>query len=160
VGRSLWREDGSVVCSFYWSEYLGTRDHILLSQIWDFPFRRLLRLVGSRWKYSTPASTRVTLSVILGISLYGRGTDHTENTSSGLYLLLWRHCICGNVFTEPLLRNGLHNAVVPSLLGADDTENTASPIGACWTVFTELLPSNALIKSVTMYNTHNIIAES
>jgi hypothetical protein len=23
-------------------------------QIWDFPFRRLLRLAGSRWKYSTP----------------------------------------------------------------------------------------------------------
>jgi hypothetical protein len=29
---------------------LGTRDHILLSQIWDFPFRRLLRLAGSRWR--------------------------------------------------------------------------------------------------------------
>jgi hypothetical protein len=37
------------------SEPLGTRDHILLSQIWDFPFRRLLRLAGSRWRYSTPA---------------------------------------------------------------------------------------------------------
>jgi hypothetical protein len=30
------------------SESLGTRDHILLSQIWDFPFRCLLRLAGSR----------------------------------------------------------------------------------------------------------------
>jgi hypothetical protein len=30
-----------------WSEPLWTRDHILLSQIWDFPFRRLLRLAGS-----------------------------------------------------------------------------------------------------------------
>jgi hypothetical protein len=29
------------------SESRGTRDHILLSQIWDFPFRRLLRLAGS-----------------------------------------------------------------------------------------------------------------
>jgi hypothetical protein len=29
-------------------------DHILPSQIWDFPFRRLLRLAGSRWRYSTP----------------------------------------------------------------------------------------------------------
>jgi hypothetical protein len=29
-------------------------NHILLSQIWDFPFRRLLRLAGSRWRYSTP----------------------------------------------------------------------------------------------------------
>jgi hypothetical protein len=38
---------------FPWSESLRTRDHILLSQIWDFPFRRLLRLAGSRWRYST-----------------------------------------------------------------------------------------------------------
>jgi hypothetical protein len=37
---------------FLWSESLGTRAHILLSQIWDFPFRRLLRLAGSRWRYS------------------------------------------------------------------------------------------------------------
>jgi hypothetical protein len=36
------------------SESLGTRDHILLSQICDFPFRRLLRLAQSRWRYSTP----------------------------------------------------------------------------------------------------------
>jgi hypothetical protein len=37
-----------------WFEPLWTRDHSLLSQIWDFPFRRLLRLAGSRWRYSTP----------------------------------------------------------------------------------------------------------
>jgi hypothetical protein len=35
------------------------------------------------------------------------------------------------------------------VLGADDIGNTASSIVACWTVFTELLPGNALIKSVT-----------
>jgi hypothetical protein len=35
-------------------ESLGTWDHILLSQIWDFPFRCLLRLAGSRCRYSTP----------------------------------------------------------------------------------------------------------
>jgi hypothetical protein len=39
---------------FLGSESLGTCDHILLSQIWDFPFRRLLRLAGSRWRYSAP----------------------------------------------------------------------------------------------------------
>jgi hypothetical protein len=39
---------------FLGSESLGTRDHILLSQIWDFPFRRLLRLAGSRWRYTIP----------------------------------------------------------------------------------------------------------
>jgi hypothetical protein len=31
-----------------------------------------------------------------------------------------------------------------------DMENTASSIVACWTVFTELLPGNALLKSVTI----------
>jgi hypothetical protein len=30
-----------------------SRDRILLSQISDFPFRRLIRLAGSRWRYST-----------------------------------------------------------------------------------------------------------
>jgi hypothetical protein len=39
---------------FLGSESLGTRDHILLSQILDLPFRRLLRLAGSRWRYSNP----------------------------------------------------------------------------------------------------------
>jgi hypothetical protein len=28
------------------------------------------------------------------------------------------------VFTEPLLRNGFHNLVVPPLLGANDIENS------------------------------------
>jgi hypothetical protein len=35
---------------FLGSEALGTSDHILLSQIWGFLFRRLLRLAGSRWR--------------------------------------------------------------------------------------------------------------
>jgi hypothetical protein len=39
---------------FLGSESLWTRNHILLSRIWDFPFCRLLRLAGSRWRYSTP----------------------------------------------------------------------------------------------------------
>jgi hypothetical protein len=42
----------SAIC--LWSEPFGSRDHILLSHIWDFPFRRLLRLAGSRWRYSIP----------------------------------------------------------------------------------------------------------
>jgi hypothetical protein len=36
------------------SESQETRHHILLPQIWDFPFRRVLRLAGLRWRYSTP----------------------------------------------------------------------------------------------------------
>jgi hypothetical protein len=42
------------------SESRRTRDHILLSQIWDFPFRRLLRLAGSRWRYSIHLNVSVT----------------------------------------------------------------------------------------------------
>jgi hypothetical protein len=37
------------------SESLGTRDHILLSHIRDFPFRRHLRLARLRWRYSPPS---------------------------------------------------------------------------------------------------------
>jgi hypothetical protein len=32
-----------------------------------------------------------------------------------------------------------------------DTENTVSSIVTCWTVFTELLPAKALLKSVTIF---------
>jgi hypothetical protein len=39
---------------FIGSESLWNSDHILLAQIWDVHFRRLLRLAGSRWRYSTP----------------------------------------------------------------------------------------------------------
>jgi hypothetical protein len=35
------------------SEFCGTRDHILLSQIRDFPFCRLLQLAGLRWSFLT-----------------------------------------------------------------------------------------------------------
>jgi hypothetical protein len=38
----------------FWSKSRRTRGHILLSQIRDFPFRRLLRLARSRWRCSTP----------------------------------------------------------------------------------------------------------
>jgi hypothetical protein len=65
---------------FLGSKSLGTRYHILLSQIRHFHFRRLLRLAGSRWRYSTPPPHGFPMSVILGISLFSRGTDHTENT--------------------------------------------------------------------------------
>jgi hypothetical protein len=38
------------------SESRRTRGLILLSHFRDFPFRRLLRLAGSRWRYWTPPS--------------------------------------------------------------------------------------------------------
>jgi hypothetical protein len=40
------------------SDSHGTRDYNLLSQIRDFPFRRLLRLAGLRWRYSIPPPHR------------------------------------------------------------------------------------------------------
>jgi hypothetical protein len=43
-------------------ESCGTRDHILLSQIRDFPFCYLLRLTGLRWRYLTlPPHGKVSL---------------------------------------------------------------------------------------------------
>jgi hypothetical protein len=81
------------------SESRGTREHILLSQIWDFPFRRLLRLAGSRWRYSTPpphgfeldcwryslyiASATTTHRGVFTETLHrnGRGTDSIESQS-------------------------------------------------------------------------------
>jgi hypothetical protein len=42
-----------VIAVILGSESHETRDHILLSQIRDFLFRRLLRLSGLRWRYST-----------------------------------------------------------------------------------------------------------
>jgi hypothetical protein len=53
-GRSRWREDGGLLdmllalasVVFLGSEPLGTRDHILLPQIWDFLFRLLHRYIS------------------------------------------------------------------------------------------------------------------
>jgi hypothetical protein len=57
---------------FLGSESLGTCDHILLSQISDFPFRRLLWLAGSRWRYSTPPPCSCLAKSV--------SADHIENT--------------------------------------------------------------------------------
>jgi hypothetical protein len=45
---------GLASAAIFGSESRETRDHILLSQIRDFPFCRLLRLARLRWRYSTP----------------------------------------------------------------------------------------------------------
>jgi hypothetical protein len=41
-------------CSPSWVRGPMVSRPYLLSQIWDFPFRSLLRLAGSRWRYLTP----------------------------------------------------------------------------------------------------------
>jgi hypothetical protein len=70
---------------FLWFESLGTRDHILLSQIWDFPFRRLLRLAKSRWKYSIPPPHGTHSTVLY---LYNFDTDRIENTASNISFIV------------------------------------------------------------------------
>jgi hypothetical protein len=84
--RVCWFGDPSLtrgrVCRLQWllvlasavifgSESHRTRGHILLSQIRDFPFRRLVRLAGSRWRYSVSPwgrfwSNRVEITVSKG----------------------------------------------------------------------------------------------
>jgi hypothetical protein len=90
------------------SESRGTRDHILLSQIRDspnledqvpvfyvhqeqddpvippctgFPFRRLLRLAGLRWRYSNPPTRRTDNYCWLLLIWYRVGREHRKQTS-------------------------------------------------------------------------------
>jgi hypothetical protein len=81
---------------FLGPESLGTRDHILLSQIWDFSFRRLLRLVGSRWRYSTPAP-HGRLPIFRLCPCITLGTDHTENAACIDEACLPRRCLAIDV---------------------------------------------------------------
>jgi hypothetical protein len=78
---------------FLGSESLGTDDHILLPQIWDFPFRRLLRLTGSRWRYSTPPPHGLRWGVY-------RGPFYLLQCISEVTELLhkWRSCHFLNLF--------------------------------------------------------------
>jgi hypothetical protein len=65
------------------SQSLCSRDHILLSHVWDFPFRRLLRRAGWQWRYSIPPPYGCLLnSSQMNTSLYSLCTDHAENTDS------------------------------------------------------------------------------
>jgi hypothetical protein len=106
----------------FWSESRGTHDHILLSQIRDFPFRRLIRLAGSRWRYSTLPPHGDNSMVSLSSSRYitsGRPqhtTPFPNNSSIVLVLCLPHRCIetavvacvfvaAENVFNESLPSN-------------------------------------------------------
>jgi hypothetical protein len=77
---------------FLGSESLETRDHILLFQIWDFPFRRLLR----KGKFQQQSHIRT--------------VDR------------------GNVFIEPLPRNGFRNTAVLLLR---DLATTVYEVSCC-----------------------------
>jgi hypothetical protein len=94
MGRPLWREDGSAICSAIaqWSESPRTRNHTLLSHVrlphpgglcrriyipqeqgspvtpsgTGFPLRRLLRFAGLQWGYCNPVPTWRARSVYTG----------------------------------------------------------------------------------------------
>jgi hypothetical protein len=69
---------------FFGSKSRWTRDNILLSQIRDFPFRRLLRVAGLRWRYSTPPPHgRFSVSRINYVSsLYNCGANRIQIITS------------------------------------------------------------------------------
>jgi hypothetical protein len=75
---------------FLGSESLGTRGHILLSQVWDFIFRRLLRLAGSRWRYSTPPPHGLLQTHFLSLSL-----SHVMTDGHSASLSWYKAPICG-----------------------------------------------------------------
>jgi hypothetical protein len=89
------------------SESRGTLGHILLSQIRDFFFRRLLRLAGLRWRYSTLPPHGITGSVNCVSSFYN--SERTEDrTLHPTVRVLFCFILChGNMLTEPLSSSGL-----------------------------------------------------
>jgi hypothetical protein len=72
---------------FLGSESLEPREHILLSQFWDFPFRRLLLLAGSRWRYSTPPPHGSNCQLFLASRFIasGRTTQKTHSLTSNAW---------------------------------------------------------------------------
>jgi hypothetical protein len=68
------------------SESRRTRCHSLLSQIRDFPFRRLLRLAGSRWRYSTPPPHGLDPYTLLWYDMNRIENDASNNSSVLLHI--------------------------------------------------------------------------
>jgi hypothetical protein len=66
------------------SESRRTRDHILLSQMRDIPFRHLLRLAGLRWRYSTPLHTYKSFAFYSNIQSQSQSYITTDGQSASL----------------------------------------------------------------------------
>jgi hypothetical protein len=112
------------------SESHRTPGHILLSQIRDFHFRRLLQLAGSRWRYSTPPPHGLSPFWSLCPDLYSCLTfaglaywiGDTESSSSatrchenGISVVQETsvYVAVRTMLIEPLLNNRLFQLVVP-----------------------------------------------
>jgi hypothetical protein len=63
------------------SESRGTRDHILLSQIRDFPLCHLLRVAGLRWRHSTPPPHGNHSRKLTAFIIAARTTQHRSHCS-------------------------------------------------------------------------------
>jgi hypothetical protein len=87
------------------SESRGTRDHILLSEIRDFPYRRLIRLAVIGWRYSTPPPHRISWIVQSQshIATDGQSISKSYGAHDQIFITLWhlRCCFCG---APPLTR--------------------------------------------------------
>jgi hypothetical protein len=85
------------------------------------------------------------------VFLYPLSTDHAQKTQP-----LYR-CMAETTQKHvSRVRLRVHWYVSSAGRGADDVENTASSIVACWTLFTGLMSGNALIKSVTISSASSI----
>jgi hypothetical protein len=85
-----------------------------------------------------------TASVILGISVYSRGTDHTENSLHRCIMPLL------GVPRDRYLGSPLARWLLPSTDHIKNISTVLLTACVCVGLFTELLPGNAFIKSVTV----------
>jgi hypothetical protein len=100
------------------SEPLGTRDGILLSQIREFSFRRLLRLAGLRWRCSTPplhrrgqSNRRVSTASYIGSAR----TNHRKQINWSATDILYCCQVCPPILclTMPIFGYSLMGVVLP-----------------------------------------------
>jgi hypothetical protein len=97
--------DERTVLSFIHAAGPCQRNHILLSQIRNFPFRRLLRLAGSRWRYSITPHTGILAFAVGPLYVTSRRIEYRTPLPTTRHFLC-AHIRCrGNVFTSPLLSN-------------------------------------------------------
>jgi hypothetical protein len=129
------------------SGYHGSSDYILLPQIRDFPSRRLLRLAGLRWRYSTPPphGSRRRLTYTLISSRHGPCTENTATPLLRAYLLGFSRD------RFPLLSDVITRVAQQRSRGGQRKHfHRTVAWRVCWNVFTEPPPSNVLSKPVTI----------